>query len=256
MTDRDTGTARPGVGSGRRTASNTARGLVRPAAVDLVWTNPLGGETFLTHSSDGSTRYLKIAPMSLPTSHHPVREAERVRWIGNALPVPHVIDAGYDVQVSWMLSDALPGLPASEFTGHRDPRLLAVALGRAVRSFHDALDPGTCPWSWDIETRRAIGRGSDEAAAMLPDAPPEVDLVVAHGDICAPNILLDDDLGLTGFTDLGKVGIAARAADLGCHRWSLEFNGMAELVPAFLEAYGFDGDPDEVRWYRDYFVVV
>lgn len=63
-------------------------------------------------------------------------------------------------------------------------------------------------------------------------------------------------LGLAGFTDLGKVGVAARAADLGCHRWSLEFNDMAEQVPAFLEAYGFDGDPDEVRWYRDYFVVV
>lgn len=87
-------------------------------------------------------------------------------------------------------------------------------------------------------------------------APDEDDLVVAHGDICAPNILVHGNLSLAGFTDLGTVGVAARAADLGCHQWSLEFNDMADQVGTFLDAYGFVGDPTEVQWYRDFFAVV
>lgn len=90
---------------------------------------------------------------------------------------------------------------------------------------------------------------------MARDGPPELDLVVAHGDLCAPNILLQDGSGEAGFLDLGKLGVADRAADLGCHVWSLEYNQLGEVVDGFLAAYGFTGDRATVYWYRDFYTV-
>ena len=90
---------------------------------------------------------------------------------------------------------------------------------------------------------------------MARGGPPELDLVVAHGDLCAPNILLQDESGEAGFLDLGKLGVADRAADLGCHVWSLEYNQLGEVVDEFLTAYGFTGERTSVNWYRDFYTV-
>ena len=91
---------------------------------------------------------------------------------------------------------------------------------------------------------------------MVADAPAESDPVVAHGDLCAPNLLLSDDWSVTGYVDLGKLGVADRLADLGAHQWSLEFNGYGDLIELFLAAYGWQGDPGQVQWYRDFYAKV
>ena len=90
---------------------------------------------------------------------------------------------------------------------------------------------------------------------MARSAPPETDLVVAHGDLCAPNILLDGGSGQVGFLDLGKLGVADRAADLGCHLWSLDYNRLGAVIDVFLTAYGFTGELADVQWYRDVYRV-
>ena len=113
-----------------------------------------------------------------------------------------------------------------------------------------------CPWSWRIADRISAGTGSPAARAMLPDAPAETDLVVSHGDLVAPNILLADDGEIAGIVDLGKLGVADRGADLGCHLWSLQFNDMADQIDVFLDTYGFTGDPADLWWYRDFYTVV
>lgn len=226
----------------------------------LIWTNPLGGQTWrLEHADPAQAQFFKVATTAAPASHQPNLEADRHDWVGDRLPVPRVLDAGITDELSWMVTARLPGTPASDPRWNAQPDRLAAELGRAIRTFHDQLasSVNSCPWSWRIDHRLTHGNGTDAAREMArADAPPEVDLVVSHGDLCAPNILLHSDLSLAGITDLGKLGVAARAADLGCQRWSLEFNGMADQVDTFLDAYGYNGDRDEVRWYRDFYTVV
>ena len=221
-----------------------------------VWDNPLGGRT-VRLDGDGAVRYLKVAPVTLPASHHPHREAERMVWVGGLLPVPTVQGNGQDRGLSWMLTDGLPGVPASDPSWAADPRRLAQALGRGARDFHDRLADrvADCPWRWDVAHRVATGQGNEQAARMAAAAPPEDDRVVAHGDLCAPNVLLGEDGTVTGWIDLGKLGVADRAADLGTLQWSLEFNGHGGLRDELLAAYGWRGDPARVQWYRDFYTV-
>jgi kanamycin kinase len=223
----------------------------------LICTNFLGGRTFRL-GAPGAARYLKIAPLTVPDTHDLTVEAERLRWIGDRFPVPHVLDAGRTDSLTWMLTEELPGITAADPRWRSDPRRTARILGGVVRTFHDALADrvAECPWSWRISDRLGAGTGSPEARSMARTPPEESDFVVAHGDLCAPNILLLADGRLGGFTDLGKLGVAARAADLGCHVWSLQFNDMGGHAEEFLTAYGYEGDPAEVWWYRDYYTVV
>ena len=230
-------------------------GLGAPA--DLIATNLLGGRTFRLGVA-GSARYLKIAPTTVPHTHDVTVEAERLRWLAERLPVPEVIETGLTDAHTWMLTRELPGLPASDLRWRRDPGRTAAILGAAVRTFHDALadSVASCPWSWRIADRLKNGTGSAEARTIARTPPEERDLVVAHGDLCAPNILLHPDGRLAGFTDVGKLGVAARAADLGCHIWSLQRNEMGDQADAFLDAYGYEGDRVEAWWYRDFYTVV
>ena len=170
-----------------------------------------------------------------------------------------MIETGLTDAHTWMLARELPGLPASDLRWRAEPSRTAAILGEAVRTFHDAPWPTpftSCPWSWRIADRLRNGTGSAEARTMARTPPEERNLVVAHGDLCAPNILLHTDGRLAGFTDVGKLGVAARAADLGCHIWSLQRNEMGHQADVFLDAYGYQGDRVEALWYRDFYTVV
>lgn len=234
-----------------------ARALVPDAEPDTVWTNPLGGRT-LRLAAGGQVRYLKVAPTTVPPSHLPDSEAERLAWVGDVLPVPPVQGSGRDRALSWLLTGALPGRPASDRSWRFGPEHLVHALGRGMRDFHDRLAGRVagCPWRWDIAHRLANGRHGERAAQLAATAPVEDDPVVAHGDFCAPNILLTDDGEVSGYVDLGKLGVADRAADLGTMQWSLEYNGHGELCGDLLTAYGWQGDPARVQWYRDFYTLV
>lgn len=86
---------------------------------------------------------------------------------------------------------------------------------------------------------------------MAADAPEEADLVVGHGHLSAPNVMLADGGSSAGYVDLGKLGVADRAADLGCGVRSLEFNRLGYVVDEFLDAYRLLVDRAAVQRYRN-----
>src|SRR5690606_39233005 len=85
-----------------------------------------------------------------------------------------------------------------------------------------------------------------EAAADSTDAN---DLVVCHGDPCAPNTLIAAGR-FAGLVDLGRVGVGNRWSDLAIASWSLEWNGMADAEPAFWHAYGVAPDAARIAHWR------
>lgn len=88
--------------------------------------------------------------------------------------------------------------------------------------------------------------------ALLDEAPPvdPSDVVVAHGDACAPNTIVDDAGRWVGHVDLGALGVDDRWADLAIVTWSLDWNYGPGWEPTFYEAYGIDPDPARVTAYR------
>jgi kanamycin kinase len=94
--------------------------------------------------------------------------------------------------------------------------------------------------------------GLEPAAALaelLRLRPRTEDLVVCHGDYCLPNVLISDGR-VTGFVDLGEVGVADRWWDLAVGSWSVTWNLGPGWEDLFLASYGVARDEQRIAFYR------
>ncbi len=224
--------------------------------------------TFRLSGPEGSTRFLKL----LPPGQYPSlqAEADRTRWAGRYLPVPKVIDCGSDGVVTWLVTEGLPGRDATDTAWRNDPERLVRALGAALRTFH--LAPvEDCPFDFTLaqalpHVRRRAVRGLihpardfhtefahlsvEGALAQLERlVPREKTRVVCHGDWCAPNLLLEN-WAVTGYVDLGELGVADPWWDLAVGSWSVIWNYGPEYEDVFLKAYGVERDEQRIEFYR------
>jgi aminoglycoside phosphotransferase len=229
------------------------------------WEPVAGGKsTARVHRRDGIIR--KIGPGA-------AAEAARLEWLAQAgIPVPKVIEvaddfllmtevSGQTAAAPWPeslrgkvidglagLARTLHGLPVAECPFDRT---LGVTVPEAVV----AVAAGIVDYG-DLDAERAgwdSGQLLAELAATMPDSQ---DIVVAHGDLCVPNVLFDTETGrLTGVIDVDRLGRADRYVDLAITTRSLssELNPQYGLWAAerFLIAYGIDRpDLAKMEFYR------
>jgi kanamycin kinase len=197
-------------------------------------------------------------------------ESERTIWAAPYLPVPVVVALEQLGDTTVLVTKGLPGRDATDPTWRSDLPALVRALGLGLRAFHEAVSEEWCPFRFDLaralahveERVRTNGiRGRkfhDEHANLTPAtalaeleslAPPDEDLVVCHGNFCAPNVVLQD-WRATGFVDLGELGAADRWWDVAVGAWSVGWNFGKELEPLFYESYGIAPDPLRIRFFR------
>jgi aminoglycoside 3'-phosphotransferase-2 len=197
-------------------------------------------------------------------------EAARLRWLaGRSIAAPRVIRAENHSDRHWLLMSAVPGRDAA--TAEITPVLTVAAVADALRALH-AEPIGACPFDHTLEQRIARARarvaagvidvsGIDGAFAgrSAPDLlaeleatrPPSEDLVVAHGDACLENILVDESGAVTGIVDCSRLGVADRYQDLALASRSIgEILGEPWIVP-FLARYGIAAvDRSRLRFYQ------
>jgi kanamycin kinase len=223
--------------------------------------------------------FVKLAP---PSAHRDTgfdlrAEAERLAWLGGrGLPVPEVVDVGSDGAMTWLVTTAVPGRSAAQTWPREQHTAVVDALADMVRALH-ALPVESCPFDRslavtlpdahhaaeaglieldELDDERA-GWTTEQLLAELEATRPAVEeLVVCHGDLCLPNVLLDPGtLGVTGLIDLGRLGRADRYSDLALVTRSLVDDLDPELGPGlqqrFLARYGEpDVDPARLAFYR------
>lgn len=208
---------------------------------EAVWLNQLGGLTF----REGD-RYVKWSPAGTVDLRD---EAARMRWAGAHVTVPEVLDAGSDDDGTWLVTRALPGCSAVDARWRDEPETAVRAIGAGLRRWHEAVPAQACPYTWSVEDRLTRAQDPAEASALRGTVPP-LDLVVCHGDACAPNTLLDDAGRFAGHVDVGSLGLADRWADLAVATWSLEWNYGPGWADALLDAYGIAPDAEKIAYYR------
>jgi aminoglycoside phosphotransferase len=233
----------------------------------LVWENEIGGLTFEV-GADWDHCFVKWAPAGTGADLH--GEADRLVWAEPYTAVPHVLGWGRDHAGSWLVTAALPGHNAVADRWANDPRTAVRAIGEGLRALHDTLPVAACPYSWGAEQRlagvqRRAADGNlgpddfhedhqplslDAALALLAEIPPVDQLVVCHGDSCAPNTLIAADGRWSAHVDLGGLGIADRWADLAVATWSTAWNYGPGWEQELLDAYGIAPDPRRTRYYR------
>ncbi len=233
---------------------------------EFVWRNEIGGLT-LRLGQPSSAVYVKWMP---PTDGEDLSgEVARLAWAVDYTPVPVVIESGSDDGGSWIVTRGIDAQNAVTPRWRGDPLTATTALGRGLRALHDTLPVESCPFDWSLRRRRAeverrFARGAYDyhefgwdlaglsvtAAMEELRSPPEEDLVVCHGDACAPNTLLDDEGNWTAHVDFGRMGVADRWADLAVAAWSAVWNYGPEWEDNVYRAYGCEPDALKIRYYR------
>jgi kanamycin kinase len=222
----------------------------------------------LTHP-DGRVRFAKVDSAGQYPSL--VGEGERMVWAAAYLPVPSVVALEQDEGSTVLITEALPGADATDPVWRGDLPSLVRAFGQGLAVFHGAVGEEWCPFRFDVgialeHVRRRVDAGLVDPArnfhaefqhhtavtalARLEEtAPDHEDLVVCHGDYCPPNALLTGGR-VTGYVDLGELGVADRWWDIAIGGWSTGWNFGAELEPLFYQSYGIEPDPDRIAFYR------
>jgi kanamycin kinase len=245
---------------------------VRTAHAGWNWSDAWshdGGHVFRLQSEAGERRFLKLT--SGPRAPRLLAEAERLRWAAPYLPVPRVLDAGNEAGVDWLLTAGLTGHDGTSPELLADPAALVAALARGLRRFHDAAPVADCPFDFRLDAALAQVRRRAETSLIDPEEdfhpdhgdlslgeavaqlearrPASEDLVVCHGDYCFPNALLENG-EVTGYVDLGELGVADRWWDIAVGAWSTTWNVGAGYEDLFYQAYGITADPGRIPYYR------
>lgn len=231
-----------------------------------VWLNEFGGLT--CEVGAGTSRcFVKWAPAGCGLDL--VDEAARMTWVRPFSRVPEVLVTGEDDDGSWLETAALPGASAVADVWKQEPAKAVAAIRTGLRYLHDYAPAGTCPFSWSLAGRLSTARMRAATGATCPSAwheshrhlsiadalailedPPSIDqLVVCHGDACAPNTIIDGGR-FSGHVDLGDLGVADRWADLAIATWSTQWNYGAGWDRTLLNAYGIEADPQRSAYYR------
>jgi len=238
-----------------------------------------GGESGASVLYDrGRQRYAKI----VSSERIPELAAERNRsvWLNDtAIPSAPVLDWREIGAGACLTTQAVLGVPASALDS---PALRRAwpSIVLAVRALHD-LATERCPFDRTLSQMMPLARASVAenrvVVGFLPEAlqrtPPtqileqieaelpvrlaqeSTELVVCHGDLCLPNILVDPATAqVTALIDLGRVGTADPYGDLALllatarQTWSDE--SMARQADQeFAEIYGTELDAERQDFY-------
>ena len=243
------------------------------------WLPATAGESgaAVFRSADGA-RYAKCVPAAEAADLR--AERDRVAWLGDqGVPGPHVLDWHSGDAGVCLVTSAVTGVPADQLSA-ADLRASWRHIAEAVRLLHQ-LPASQCPFSRRLDAMVAAARDvvaydavhpeflpveqrHTPAAELLARLTPQLterreqeaaDTVVCHGDLCLPNIVLDPrTLEVSGFIDLGRLGLADRYADLALllanarETWTDEERARA-ADEAFAERYGIALDHDRLRFY-------
>ncbi|WP_244416385.1 APH(3'') family aminoglycoside O-phosphotransferase [Streptomyces hygroscopicus] len=240
-----------------------------------VTTGESGAAVF--RSADAA-RYAKCVPAADAAGLR--AERDRVAWLGDqGVPGPRVLDWHCGDAGACLVTSAVPGVPADQVSA-ADLRVSWEHIADAVRELHE-VPVGQCPFRRDLDTMVAVARDVVTREAVNPEFLPveqqhtpatellarltpqiarrrdqeAADTVVCHGDLCLPNIVLDPRTrNVSGFIDLGRLGLADRHADLALllanarETWPDEERARAADM-AFAERYGIALDHDRLRFY-------
>ncbi|MER6146071.1 APH(3'') family aminoglycoside O-phosphotransferase [Streptomyces sparsogenes] len=246
---------------------------------DGDWLPVTAGESgaAVFRSADG-TRYAKCVAAADAAGLE--GERDRVAWLSDqGVPGPRVLDWHSGDAGACLVTGAVSGVPADQVSA-ADLRASWERIADAVRGLHE-VPVQRCPFRRDLDemvaiARDVVSRGAvnpeflpveqqhTPAAELLARLVPQVarrreqeaaDTVVCHGDLCLPNIILDPQtLDVSGFIDLGRLGLADRYADLALlltnarETWTDEERAQAADA-AFAERYRISLDHDRLRFY-------
>lgn len=185
---------------------------------------------------------LKIQQASRETDN----EYAVCRWLSQRIPTPRILAYEKQDQTAYCLMTRIAGEMACADRYMKDPKRLLAVVEKALHMLW-SVDVSGCPCDQSLDVKLKVARerverhlvdtdnvepetfgengfaSPEELLLWLEENRPNEEPAFSHGDLSFPNILVRDDK-ISGFIDLGKMGVSDRWKDLAiCYR-SLKHN--------------------------------
>ncbi len=167
-------------------------------------------------------------------------------WLRDKLPVPEIIAHEVLDGRSFLLMSRMRGKMCCDLSLINEPDRLVDILCEGLKKLWNT-DITDCPYHATLEQHLAAAeynvknglvdlsnvepdtfgengfRDPEHLLSWLKENRPNEDLVLSHGDYCLPNVFADE-MGVCGYIDLGRAGVADKYRDIAiCYR-SLKSN--------------------------------
>lgn len=211
---------------------------------------------------------LKIEPYSTLVE----RQNTMLRWLDGKLPAPKIIHSENTDGVNYLLMSRIHGKMSCDEEYMNQPETAAKALAEAVKMLR-SVDITDCPFIYTIdemlsdaekhlrEADKSHWQGTfptpGEQLEWLKSHKYADDLVFSHGDLCMPNVMLEQG-HVSGFIDMAQCGAADRWYDVTLCLQSMErnFSGFfggrkyeGFKPEMFFDALGDEPDRDKIKFH-------
>jgi len=187
-------------------------------------------------------------------------ERKVLAWLSGKTNIPNILGFEVSNEREYLLISEIHGQTYSDQLAASneicDVERLAEVVATHIRRIHDLaieenIDGGFVDESdFDQENLGKTARQVfDELLGFLPL---NEDLVFTHGDLCLPNIIIQDG-GNVGFIDFDRGGVEDRYQDIALFLRSFRFNSSKseDITSAFCRGYGISGlDKSKLDFYR------
>ncbi|MBQ8823466.1 MAG: aminoglycoside 3'-phosphotransferase [Lachnospiraceae bacterium] len=207
-------------------------------------------------------------------------EAVMMKWLAGKLPVPEVLYHKVENGMNYLLMSKMPGVMSYDESILSDQELVTELLAEGLKKLW-TVDISDCPQRWDLPVKLAVAEANVENGEVdvdnvepetfgeggfkdpaellvwLKDHQPPLEPVLSHGDFCLPNIFVQNGK-ISGYIDLGKIGIADKWQDIALCFRSLKHNYNGDYGSArrndfkenlLFEKLGIEPDWEKIRYY-------
>lgn len=207
--------------------------------------------------------HVKLRPGEL--GERQTDEAARTRWAHDHLAVaaPDHARALRLPGISMLITKTLEGRPSYKYIEVLPPAAIIAGVSRAVDVMRQT-DPTVFPfqpphWATERGVQENLERlrtsadkhrelhpvfssqSYQELKAIVDAGPRDEEIALAHGDLCMPNVLLDESANVAGIVDLGGIHVGDSKLDLAImsltvaanmgEKWERQLLAMHDTTP-------------------------
>ena len=203
-------------------------------------------------------------------------EGKNLQWLQSYIRVPIVYQMGKIDEYYFVVMESLPGRMLQDYLTVDTIESIIRLYAKAIRVFHTIPITGI-PYNHSLQqkledVKRNVTTGSITNQFFEPEfnglSPEQLyqrlqkemivedDLVLCHGDVCMPNLIVDSQ-NTVGYIDVVQLGVSDRHLDIAIGLRSLRYNlkqiGKTltnDYIALFIESYGMSKvSKDKILFY-------
>lgn len=185
----------------------------------------------------------KDVVVKISTRKEVLEEGKNLQWLDKHIAVPKVYELGYEDNYYYIIMEKLSGTMFQELFTTYSLEAVVKKYALLIKQFHQ-IPYNQLPYNHNLENKLLAVKTNVETGKvkeqyferefrhlhtkqmyelLLQNQVAEDHLVLCHGDVCMPNIMMEG-MELSGFIDVMNMGVCDRYLDIAIALRTLRYN--------------------------------